>query len=210
MKKHVYFVRHGESEENVTRVHLGSEAPLTEQGQEQAQLVAERIQRIGVDAVITSPFSRARDTAAAIAEKVGCTLEENDLLGEWREPSETVGLHIDDPVRKDIRANIHAAVDDHEYRHSDEETFAELAERARKTLAMLEARPEERLCVVTHGGFLRALVGVITFGEDFTKKEFQHILQHFYTHNTGITYIPYDPEKHGWRIITWNDQVHLG
>lgn len=208
MASHIYFVRHGESEENATRVYLGDAAALTKQGKDQATFVAERIRAIGVDGLLTSPFIRAKDTAAAIAVRTGLTAEEYPLLSEWPEPSELIGMHVEDPVRQEVREAIRSAEAD--YRHSDEETFTELAERARTVLAFLEARPEERLCVVTHGAFLRALVGVMTLGPAFTKQEFFGFMRHFFTSNTGITYAYFDSDKHIWKLVTWNDQAHLG
>ena len=100
-------------------------------------------------------------------------------------------------------------MDDREYRHADEETFAELAARAEAALALLAEHPAARICVVTHGGFLRVLVGVMVFGSDFSKKEFVSMLQHLLMTNTGITHATFD-EAYGWRLITWNDQSHLG
>ncbi len=210
MEKHVYFVRHGESEENATRVHIGATAELTETGRDQARLVAERVKRIGVDAIITSPFVRAHDTAAAIAEATGVPHEANALLGEWLEPSHVVGLQWEHPERQSALEAIRAAADDHHYRHSDEETFAELLERARAVVAMIEEHPAERICVVTHGGFLRVIVGAMIFGSHFTKREFVQLLHHISTTNTGITYAKHDDPALGWRLVTWNDQSHLG
>jgi len=59
MEKHVYLVRHGQSDSNVDGVYRGRDAVLTDTGREQARIVAERIERIGVKALITSKFPRA-------------------------------------------------------------------------------------------------------------------------------------------------------
>lgn len=209
MEKSVYFIRHGESEENVTHVHIGKHAALTEIGREQAKLVAERIERIGVDAVISSPFTRALDTATAIAEKSGISLETNELFGEWLEPSHVNGLHRDDAVRSAVITAIQTNLD-HEYRHTDEENFAELLARAEAALAALAEHKSDRLCVVTHGGFLRVMVGLILFREAFTKKDFMQLMYNLKTVNTGVTYARYTDDEKGWQLLTWNDQSHLG
>ncbi|MDD2657456.1 MAG: histidine phosphatase family protein [Candidatus Pacebacteria bacterium] len=209
MEKHIYFVRHGESEENLTRIHIGASAQLTDTGKEQSLIVAERIQRIGVEALISSPFARASDTATPIALRLGVALELNEFLGEWLEPSMLAGLHIDDPKRKSVREEIRAAVEDHEYRHADEETFSELVVRANTVIRMLEEHPASRICVVTHGGFLRIIIGAMLFGTGFTKKDFVVFLNRLQTSNTGITYVKRD-ETLGWRLVTWNDISHFG
>ncbi len=210
MEKHIYFVRHGESEENRDRLYIGPNAELTEIGKEQARILADRMFRIGVDALISSPFLRARDTAAPIALRTGITLESNELLGEWLEPSQVTGLHVDHPERKSVLESISGATDNHDYRHSDEETFSELVTRAKTVIHALEEHSAERICVVTHGGFLRVIIGVMIFGSEFTKKDFVRLLHHFLTTNTGITYVKFENESLGWRLVTWNDQSHLG
>lgn len=208
MEKHVYFVRHGESEENLSHVHIGAGAQLTDTGKEQSRIVAERICRIGIDALISSPFARTLDTATPIALRAGVALELNEFLGEWLEPSRVTGLHIDDPVRRGALEAIHAAEND-DYRYAGEETFSELVARANAVIRMLEESPASRICVVTHGGFLRVIVGIMVFGASFTKKEFVGMLRHLLTTNTGITYVRFD-DMHGWRLVSWNDTSHFG
>lgn len=210
MEKHVYFVRHGESESNVDGIYRGEEAQLTESGRTQARTVAERIRRLGVEAVISSTFLRAHDTASAIGERLDLPVETVKLFGEWAEPTHILGTHRDDPEREAERDAIFAAHHDPHYRHHDEETFAELVARAEAALRALREHPASRICVVTHGGFLRILTGIIILGSDFTKKNFYRMLRHLLTTNTGITYVKLEDEARGWRMVTWNDQSHLG
>ena len=54
IEKHVYFVRHAESEENITHIFRDHTVPLTENGRTQAEQVAERIARLDIDTLITS------------------------------------------------------------------------------------------------------------------------------------------------------------
>lgn len=208
MGKHVYFVRHAESEENVGHVHRGPQAELTEKGREQARAVAERIERIGVEALISSPFTRAIDTAHAIGERINKTPEQNEIFAEWLPPSQTLGLHRDHPDLQTIFEKIRDSLENPHFRHSDEETFAELVTRAEVALRSLEGHAASRLCVVTHGGFLRILIGVLVFGSAFTKQQFFNMRSHMRTTNTGISYAQFGEE--GWRLVTWNDQSHLG
>ncbi|MBU6388264.1 phosphoglycerate mutase family protein [Patescibacteria group bacterium] len=209
MEKHIYFVRHGESEENVDHVYRGRDAALTDAGKEQARVVAERIGRIGVDVLITSPFTRAADTAAVIGKHIGHTPEQNELFGEWLEPSHVMGLHRDHPERQAMFNAIHTATDPH-YRHKDEETFPELLERARFAIQVLAEHPAKRICIVTHGGFLKMMVGAMIFHEAFSKEMFVHMIFNMPTTNTGVTYVKNVKEERGWQLVTWNDQSHLG
>ena len=79
----LYLVRHGRTQLSARGAYSGRrDAPLTEEGREQARQVAERLQGTGVDAVYSSPLSRAADTARAIAEATGAPLLVDERLTE--------------------------------------------------------------------------------------------------------------------------------
>jgi probable phosphoglycerate mutase len=59
-----------------------SDIPLTDVGREQARHAAQRLAGAGIDAVITSPLVRARDTAQAIADATGAPLRVDERLTE--------------------------------------------------------------------------------------------------------------------------------
>ena len=74
----LYVVRHGETDYNVARRICGhAEAQLTEKGYQQAELVAEKIakQGIQIDRLLASPLKRAQETARKIAERNQLTIE---------------------------------------------------------------------------------------------------------------------------------------
>lgn len=208
-EKHVYFVRHGEAENNIgEKIDRGPLSMLTEKGKQQAEAVAERVQKLDVQALISSTYPRTLDTAAAIAERIGLVTEPSDLFIEWKHPSKMSHKPQEHPEAKAIRDLINSA-EDPSYRHSDEETFTEFCERAHAALNYLKQHPVDRLCVVTHAGFLRGLFGAAVFRAEFSRKELVSLFYNISTLNTGITYFRYEPER-GWRIITWNDSAHLG
>jgi len=59
-----------------------SDIPLTDLGREQAQQAARRLADAGIDAVVTSPLIRARDTAQEIAGAAGVALRVDERLTE--------------------------------------------------------------------------------------------------------------------------------
>jgi ribonuclease H / adenosylcobalamin/alpha-ribazole phosphatase len=80
-------VRHGQTELSIDRRYSGrGDVPLTALGERQAKAVALRlaaIDGIGADTpIVTSPLGRARQTASAVAEATGGTLEVSDGLTE--------------------------------------------------------------------------------------------------------------------------------
>jgi len=79
----VTLVRHGQTVSSARLAYSGrSDIPLTDLGREQARQAARRLAGAGIDAVVSSPLIRARDTAQAIAEATGAPLRIDERLTE--------------------------------------------------------------------------------------------------------------------------------
>lgn len=75
--------RHGETEANRDRLALGRlDVPLNDRGRLQAQALAQALEGVSLAAVYSSPLLRARDTAQAIADVHGLSVEINEGLTE--------------------------------------------------------------------------------------------------------------------------------
>lgn len=82
-ERRAYLVRHGQTERSAGMVYSGqADVPLTEVGRDQARRAGELLASAGVDAIVSSPLSRARDTAAAIAAATGAPMRVDDRLIE--------------------------------------------------------------------------------------------------------------------------------
>lgn len=212
MKK-IYFVRHAESEGNVGPVRQGDLTPLSDKGKQQTELIANRCKNLTFDRIVSSPQTRAKNTAEAIHAATLKPLSTNDLLIERKRPSIFVGKPKDDPDA--VAADLEMIKRFHEadWRHSDEENFHDLKKRAQLFLASLETLPDENLLIVTHGVFLRMIAAVIFFGDELTSREYWNFYVTLIHENTGITVfekIKFDNEDPRWKLITWNDHAHLG
>jgi len=64
---YIYLVRHGEHQD---AEHGVDDGPLSPRGQRQAELIADRLSGLPLDAVWHSPLLRATETARAIAERL--------------------------------------------------------------------------------------------------------------------------------------------
>jgi broad specificity phosphatase PhoE len=83
MARALYLVRHGQTESSARRAYSGrSDVALTSAGREQARRAARQLAGAGIDAVFSSPLSRARDTAMAIADATGAPLTVDERLTE--------------------------------------------------------------------------------------------------------------------------------
>lgn len=163
MKK-LYFVRHGESIVNASRVWgARAEAPLTALGKRQAKKAGKSIKndKLSIDVVVSSPTKRARQTAEIIVGEMSylpAGILFNKLLME-RAVGILEGTTFDDFFKTK------------EYKDLDKvkgaETIEQLQERAQKALAYLSTLPYENVLVVSHSAFGRALHRVID-GQSFT------------------------------------------
>lgn len=72
----LWFIRHGEVEADYVGTFLGStDIGLSDLGRHQAQAVSSYLEEAKVDAVVSSPLQRARQTAAPVAEATGTELD---------------------------------------------------------------------------------------------------------------------------------------
>ncbi len=83
----------------------------------------------------------------------------------------------------------------------------------------MESRKEEHIVVVTHGKFLKAIIGSMMLGDRLNPDTYNLMDGFLWTHNTGVTVVDYKyPElvpkelrkNKRWRLMTWNDYSHLG
>lgn len=80
--KHVYLVRHGETEWSKSGKHTGrTDIPLTEEGRERARRIARYLQGRKFDLVLSSPLGRAKETCELAGFAAKAQLD--DSLLEW-------------------------------------------------------------------------------------------------------------------------------
>ena len=126
-----------------------------------------------------------------------------------RTPTEIRGKSVDDPEVVRIKKLIHENYYNGNFKYSDEETFDELNERAKRVLKHLEEIHENQtILVVSHSTAIKALVGRIVFDDELTPKVLLMMRFHMWANNTGVTICEKHP-KYGWQLDTWNDMTHL-
>ena len=156
--KTVYFLRHGETEGNRSWVHQYPETMLSECGKTQAAAAAEHLNATPLDLIVASPFTRAVQTAEAVrAHKPHAPVEYSDLFAELRRPHEIWGKSWFAPHSLSVMLQLYRNASRENWHYSDEENLEEFHARARRALEYLAHRPEERVLVVTHRGFMATL-----------------------------------------------------
>jgi broad specificity phosphatase PhoE len=205
MHKYLYLARHGLTLGNIANTLQDNSDPLSDQGRAQAARLAERFATLAPDTLIASDAARAFDTATIIGTRIDRAVVTSTLLRETSVPSSLVGVRRDDERALAWYADSYP-VDNLHARVEDEETFAELTERASAAVAFTLEQPGN-VAVVSHGNFIRFMVAHILMGEMLTPLEWKRFCSFFGTTNTGLTVLRYTEGK--WLLVTWNDHAHL-
>ncbi len=155
--KTVIFLRHGQTALNKAWVHQYPETPLSEKGREQVQKTAKLLEQVPIDCIITSPYTRAQETAKIIADHKGLPVETNELFTELRPPRLLMGKWWLSFYSLWIMGLLFLFAGRDNWHYEDEENVEEFHARARRALEFLADRKEQNILVVSHRGFLVSL-----------------------------------------------------
>ena len=152
-----FLVRHGETEWNRMRKIQGvSDIPLNDTGRAQAAALGDILAKHRFDLIVSSPLSRAVETAQILARKLGmpAPLVVEDLIERnYGEAEGSSGLELDQryPAGTEIPGR---------------EERSEVTKRVVRTLHDLAVRhPEADIVAVAHGAVIRSVVEYAAPGE---------------------------------------------
>lgn len=192
----ICFLRHGESTGNANGYHQGqSDFPLSEKGIQQAQQLASlwKAEGLHFNKIISSPLSRARQTAEIIAQTLSMPIEFDPIWME-RDAGVLSGLHAEEAQKRYPRPDFMSVYD--KVGKTGESQW-ELFLRAGKAVAALIKRETGRYLVVSHGGILN-MVLYVTLGI-FPQPNF-YGAQFLFT-NTGYAILHFYPQTHNWLLV---------
>ena len=196
-------LRHGESSGNFQNLFQGhAEYDLTEKGQAQSHAVAARWLEDGTTfmRIISSPQSRAQETAHIIAEKLSLPLE---FDSNWKEINNgnLAGITLNEVDKRNPFPEI---MTPYEPIGETGESQWDLYLRAGRVIQELIRRPTGNYLVVSHGGFLNrvlyAMLGIVPQA-NFAGARFRF-------RNISFAVVCYDPKQHIWLLDRFNDRAH--
>jgi uncharacterized phosphatase len=149
----LYLVRHGETDWNLQRRIQGStDIPLNKTGRQQASSTGRLLARRRWDAVITSPLSRAAETAQIIAAELD--LPAPEAMPELVERAYGAAEGLDDRTLSRRYPGTTPV--------PGRESRDEVARRVLPALMQLaEERPGQHLVLTTHGGVIRTVLEAV-------------------------------------------------
>jgi probable phosphoglycerate mutase len=146
MLSRLYLIRHGQTAWSLSGQHTGrTEIPLTEQGEQDARELAERLHAVRFNRVFTSPRQRAQRTCELVGFNAVAELEPD--LAEWDYGDYEGQRSVD--IRKG-RPDWNLFQD----RCPRGESPVQVAERADRVIARLRAL-EGNMAIFSHGHFGR-------------------------------------------------------
>ena len=183
---YLYLIRHGQSFNNTLPTGEGrvADPPLTDTGEKQVPLVADYLANgaakdpyleggatagFGITRLFTSAHLRCLQTSKPIAEALRIDPviwpDVHEECGIWLDGYETLpGLTRSEITERFPRVEIPEAITNQGWWDRPIETESEWVERAGRVARQLwddYADTDERIAIVTHGGFIKDLVGAL-------------------------------------------------
>lgn len=147
----ILIVRHGQTNDNFFRKVQIPTSPLSELGNQQARLLAQRLAAMQITKILSSDYLRARETASYIANLVNIKPEESALLRE---------RHLGD-LRGQLYANLSEDPFTPNYVPPNGESWAAFHKRVASAWNFVTSAAEDcdgDVLVVTHGLVCNSLI----------------------------------------------------
>lgn len=156
--KEIYLVRHGEARDDVEDLYGGSaDHEPTEKGLKEAEEFAREFKGRRVQILISSPYKRAANPARIISKILQVPLEFDDGLKECDRYGILTGMKKLEAKAK--YPEIVKAIENDEYVEGSE-SLEDFKNRVFSTLERFWEREEQIILALTHGGFIRFILGV--------------------------------------------------
>jgi len=158
-KQKIYFARHGTTEANKIKRHMGCliDEPLNQEGLRDVYVLAESVPRY-IDVIVSSPLKRARQTADIVAGALRIPVVEDSNL------KERDGGSLSGKLWSDIKVETGGVIDIEKLRSNFEidyktyggESPVEVRARIQRFLARVREEWKDKVVLaVTHAGIIR-------------------------------------------------------
>ncbi len=208
----LYFIRHGESENNIQPgIAAGAnfDAPMTERGHQQSIALGERLRKVGVtfDRIYSSTLIRAVQTTEGMLKGMGLEdahFEKVPQIIERQIPAWR-GKMVADVLPTELQFIL--AEKGKWFQPADGESERAVERRAGNWLEdevlfnpeLLEKPGTHTIAIISHGITMKALLHYITNWDTA-------FIRRTEIHNTSISRFRFG--KTGWSVVTINDHAH--
>ncbi len=89
------------------------------------------------------------------------------------------------------------------------EDFISLEGRLAQAKELLEHSEDKHIIIVSHAVFLKSLASILLLDNVLTDELLAKMTDVFVVENASVSKFVFNKEKKKWRMMSWNDQVHL-
>lgn len=156
--KHLYFVRHGQTEWNAIRRMQGQwNSNLSDKGREHADVNGQLLSTLGIEALYVSPLDRTRQTAEIINAYLNLAPVFDSRIMEWHCGDWSGEMYADIPAKwPEEWAGLET--NRFHYRPPNGENYPDMFERSIPFVDELLATEHSNIAVVSHG-----MIGKVMF-----------------------------------------------
>ena len=197
----IYLIRHGETAGNRNRIVQVPETPLSTEGLEQAERLAQRLVDHPIRKILASDLARAHMTAGAISRRLGLEIESDALLQE-RNFGDLRGVAYDD-LEEDLFGPNFAPPGGETW-----EEFHRRIDIAWQRVCALASELDGHLAVVTHGLVLHSLAERHLHSSPEEGKGARGSAP-TPIGNTALTIAEECEDEPGWRVVLDRCTTHL-
>ena len=161
--RYIIFLRHGQAENNTTRVLAGRRpgVPLTLTGLEQSEKIAKFLKPFNISTIYSSPIERAKKTAEIVSEHNSLEIKTDERLIEL-DMGKFTGMPYDEIFEKHGNVFLKFYEGDLEIAHNGVETFVQLKKRILDMVDfVIREHNDENVLLVTHMDPIKALISTI-------------------------------------------------
>ena len=199
----IYIIRHCEGLGNVEHIYSGTtDTDISELGKRQLIKLSERFKSIHIDAVYSSPLTRAKKTAHAVADIKGLPLiidpaciELHGGVVEGRPFAESFKKYPELAETWDKRMQDFGPIDAETMRHAYERVYDGVIKVASKNRG-------KSVAIATHGGIIKCLLSRILYGT------IERLSEVPWSENTDVTLLRIDDDNN-IELVFYNDHSHL-
>lgn len=204
--KHVYFVRHGQTLKNLQHIHQGHDEPLTEVGKQQAQAVAEYFKDKNIDTLISSPFTRAVETASIMGNVLSLPFTPADCAKEFLRPEPLYGKSHYSLATALYVLGLFQHSNDPRWDNFGAENMFHIRNRIVDTKRLIAEQPGERIVVISHAIYIDMFTQAVCADRSLKLREFvAAMFGAKRLKNTGIVSFEVDetapPETCNWWLV---------
>lgn len=206
----VFLVRHAESVESGKKWPT-PQSPLSDLGRQQSQVLSNLSRFRLVDVVLSSKWTRAKETAQIVAKKLGKPLKLFEGIHEREQSTKIYGSKISGKTSQEYIAESTANIDNLDWKYMDRgESFREISQRAATFKKHIEKKQLfQNLLVISHDVFIRCFVCVCILGNNYKDETFNKIFRSLNLTNTGVSLLVFIEKSKRWKLWYWNDFSHL-